>query len=147
MYDWTCSSSSKPPAMAVHVLAETPRPASWKLVQGMSVVNKSEICFWSRTKFYIYFYQNRGTTSKVFFPYPRVGEPHLDQGCISQMFILRLFSSENGSLVSLTGNNFLSTNISNWTYTFCSADNTSISIACVTNSFSTIVCSVCGSLT
>ena len=31
-------------------------------------------------KFYIYFYQNKGTKSKVFFPYPWVGEPHLDQG-------------------------------------------------------------------
>ena len=41
MYDWTCSSSSKPPAIAVHVLAETPRPASRPLVQRMSVVNKS----------------------------------------------------------------------------------------------------------
>ena len=41
MYDWTCSSSSKPPAIAVHVLTETPRPASRQLVQGVSVVNKS----------------------------------------------------------------------------------------------------------
>ena len=41
MYDWTCSSSSKPPAIAVHIFAETLRPASRQLVQGMSVVNKS----------------------------------------------------------------------------------------------------------
>ena len=41
MYNWTWSSSSKPPATAVHVLAETPRPASRQLVQGMSVVNES----------------------------------------------------------------------------------------------------------
>ena len=83
---------------------------------------------------------------KVLFPYPWVGEPHLDQGFISQMFIWRQFNSENGSLVSLTGNNFLSTNLFNWSYTFRSADNTSISMACVTNSLSTIFCSVCGLL-
>ena len=41
MCDWTCSSSSKPPAIAVHVLAEAPRPASRQLLQGMSVVNES----------------------------------------------------------------------------------------------------------
>ena len=37
----TCSSLSKPPAIAGHVLAETARPASRQLVQGMSVVNES----------------------------------------------------------------------------------------------------------
>ena len=50
----------------------------------------------SRTK-YNYLYQNRGTKSKMFFPYPWVGEPHLDHGFISQMFILKQFSSENDS--------------------------------------------------
>ena len=48
--------------------------------------------------------------------------------------------------ISLSGNNFLSTNLSNWSYTFRSAHNTSITITCVTNSLSTIVCSVCWSL-
>ena len=42
----------------------------------------------------------------MFFPYPSVWQLHLDQGCISQMFILRQYSSGNGSLVSLTSNNF-----------------------------------------
>ena len=37
----TCSSSSKTPAVAGHVLAEIARPASRQLVQGMSVVNES----------------------------------------------------------------------------------------------------------
>ena len=37
----TCSSSSKPPTIAVHVLAEIPGPASWQLVQGISVINES----------------------------------------------------------------------------------------------------------
>ena len=40
MYDWT-SSASKPPEIAVHVLAETPGPASRQLVRGVSIVNKS----------------------------------------------------------------------------------------------------------
>ena len=34
----TCSSSSKTPAIVVHVLAEIPRPASRQLVHGMSVI-------------------------------------------------------------------------------------------------------------
>ena len=37
----TCTSSSKPPAIAVHVLAEIYRPASRQFVEGMSVVNES----------------------------------------------------------------------------------------------------------
>ena len=69
----------------------------------------------------IYFYQNRGTTSNMFFPCPWARPLLLDQGCMSQIFILRQFSSENGSLLSLTGNNFLSTNVSNWSYTFSAA--------------------------
>ena len=73
-------------------------------------------------KFSIYLYQSRGTMSYMLFPCPWVGQLHVDQGCISQ------FSSENGPLLSLTGNNFLSTNVS---YTFSSAVNRSISIACV----------------
>ena len=125
MYDWTCSSSPKPPAIAVHVLVQTPMPASRLLVQGMSVVNKSENMPLIYNEVLYLLLPKQGTKSKVFFPNPWIGEQQLDQGCISQMFILRLFSSENGSLVSLTGNNFLSTILSNWSYTFCWADNTS----------------------
>ena len=77
-------------------------------------------------KFSIYFYQNRGTISNMLFPWPWVKQLHLDQGCMSQISILRQFSSENGPLFALTGNNLLST------------------IACVTKSLSAIVCSVCG---
>ena len=37
----TCPSSTKPPAIAVHGLVETPKSASRQLVQGMSKVNES----------------------------------------------------------------------------------------------------------
>ena len=77
-----------------------------------------QISRWSRTKIFIYFYQHRGTTSNMLFPYPWIRQLHSDQGCISQICILRQFSSLNGSLLSSTGNNFLSTNVSNWSYTF-----------------------------
>ena len=46
-----------------------------------------QICLWSRTKFSIYFYQCRGTASNVFFPYLWLRQLHLDQGCMSQIFI------------------------------------------------------------
>ena len=49
---------------------------------------------------------------------PQVRQLHLDQGCMSQILTLRQFSSENGSPLSSTGNKFLSTNVSNWSYIF-----------------------------
>ena len=42
----------------------------------------------------------------------------LGQGCISQIFILRQFRSLNFFFLSSTGNNFLSTHVCNWSYTF-----------------------------
>ena len=129
--------------VAVHGLVET-QSASRHLVQGMSVVNDSANIPWSRLKLSVYFYQNRSTTSNMLFLCPWVRQLHLDQGCMSQIFILRQFSSENGSLLSLTGYNFLSTNVSSWPSTFSSAVKRSISIACVTKSLSAIVCRVCG---
>ena len=83
------------------------------------------------------------TTSNMFFPCPWVRQLQLDQGCMSKMFIFRQFSSENGSFLSLTGNNSLSTYISHWSYNVSSTVKRSISIACETNSLSTTVCSVC----
>ena len=49
-------------------------------------------------------------------------------------------------LLSSIGNNFMSENVPNQCYTFFSAVKRSISIACVINGLSGIVCSVCGSL-
>ena len=59
----------------------------------------------SDLEFSIYFYQNRGTTSNLFFPYPWIGQLHLDQGCISQISILRQSRSLNSSRLSSTDNN------------------------------------------
>ena len=78
----------------------------------------------------------------MFFPYSRVGQLHLDQGCISQIFIQpwkRLSPPFDWQHLPVHKQIQL-------ILYFSSAVNRSIAIASVTNSLAAIVCSVYGSL-
>ena len=111
----TCSSSSKPPRTAVHVLAEAPRPTSKQLVQGMSVNKSTNIAFdleWSSLRTSTRIVVQQGIFA--FISLSLRWTAALGTGMHYSVIYFEAIQLWTWlSSLSSTGNNFLSTNISN----------------------------------